>query len=137
MRDPRPILLVEDDIVDVASVERILKDLNITTPLVHLNNGKEALEYLRNTNNQRPSLILLDLNMPVMNGLEFLKVIKADETLKKLPVVVLTTSDDSQDKEESFNYSIAGYIVKPVSYQQFVEAFKTIELYWTWCELPS
>ncbi len=137
MRTSRPILLVEDDIVDAASVARILKDLNITNPLVHLNNGKEALEHLRNTNNQRPSLILLDLNMPVMNGLEFLKVIKADETLRKLPVVVLTTSDDSQDKDESFNYSVAGYIVKPPSYQQFVEAFKTIKLYWTWSELPT
>ncbi len=137
MRTSRPILLVEDDIVDAASVERTLKDLNITNPLIHLNNGKEALEYLRNTNNQRPSLILLDLNMPVMNGLEFLKIIKADDTLKKLPVVVLTTSGDSQDKDESFNYSVAGYIVKPPSHKQFVEAFKTIELYWTRSELPS
>jgi len=104
MHRPRPILLLEDDIVDATAVERILKELNITSPLIHLNNGKEALEYLRNTNNQRPALVLLDLDMPEMNGLDFLKAIKADETLKELPVVVLTTSDDSQDKEESFNY---------------------------------
>ncbi len=135
MCSSRPILLVEDDIVDAASVARILKELNITNPLVHLNNGKEALEYLRNTNNQKPSLILLDLNMPEMNGLEFLKVIKADDTLKELPVVVLTTSDDSQDKEESFNYGVAGYIVKPINYNQSVEAFKTIKLYWTWSNI--
>jgi len=104
MHRPRAILLLEDDIVDATAVERILKELNITSPLIHLNNGKEALEYLRNTNNQRPALVLLDLDMPEMNGLDFLKAIKADETLKELPVVVLTTSDDSQDKEESFNY---------------------------------
>ena len=137
MRDTKPILLVEDDIVDAASVERILKDLNITNSLVHKNNGKEALEYLRNTNNRRPSLILLDLNMPVMNGLEFLKIVKADKTLKEIPVIVVTTSNESCDKEESFNYSVAGYIVKPVSYQQFVEAFKTIDQYWTISELPG
>jgi len=135
MHRPRAILLLEDDIVDATAVERILKELNITSPLIHLNNGKEALEYLRNTNNQRPALVLLDLDMPEMNGLDFLKAIKADETLKELPVVVLTTSDDSQDKEESFNYGVAGYIVKPINYSQFVEVFKTIKLYWSWSDV--
>jgi len=82
-------------------------------------------------------VILLDLNMPKMNGIEFLKVAKADEDLKKIPVVVLTTSKEDQDKVNSFEYSVAGYIVKPVDYIKFVEAMRILNLYWTLCELPN
>jgi CheY-like chemotaxis protein len=119
------------------TVERALKDLNVTNPLVHNLNGEEALGYLRNNDNKKPCVILLDLNMPKMNGIEFLKVVKADSELKKIPVVVLTTSEDTQDKLETFGLSIAGYIVKPTDYKKFVEAMKTINLYWTLSELPN
>jgi len=80
---------------------------------------------------------LLDLNMPKMNGTEFLKIVKKDELLKKIPVVVLTTSSQQQDVVESFKLGAAGYMVKSVDYGKFVETIRTINLYWTLSELPS
>ncbi len=137
MRNSKPILLVEDDRVDVMTVERALKELKVTNPLVCSINGEEALEYLRDESSKKPCVILLDLNMPKMNGTEFLKVVKADDVLKKIPVVVLTTSSEEQDVVESFNLSVAGYIVKPTDYKKFVEAIRAIDLYWTLSELPD
>ena len=137
MRSSKPILLVEDDNVDVMTVERALKDLNIKNQFVSTANGEEALEYLNNNGNKKPCIILLDLNMPKMNGIEFLKIIKANDALKKIPVVVLTTSSQQQDVIESFKLSVAGYIVKSVDYARFAEAIRTINLYWTLSELPS
>ncbi len=137
MRNMKPILLVEDDKVDAMTVKRALKDIKVTNELIHAVNGEEALEYLRGQGNQKPCIILLDLNMPKMNGVEFLKIVKADEELKKIPVVVLTTSKDEQDVIESFKLSVAGYIVKPADYKKFVEAVRTLELYWTLSELPN
>ena len=137
MRNSKPILLVEDDRVDAMTAKRALKDLNVTNPLVHTLDGEEALEHLRNDSNKKPCVILLDLNMPKMNGFELLKIIKADDELKRLPVVVLTTSKDEQDVVESFELSVAGYIVKPTDYKKFVEAIRTVNLYWTLSELPD
>jgi CheY-like chemotaxis protein len=137
MRNSRPVLLVEDDRVDAMTVKRAMKDLNVANPLVHTLNGEEALEHLVNDYNEKPCVILLDLNMPKMNGVEFLKVIKADEKLKTTPVVVLTTSRDTRDKFETFELNIAGYIVKPADYKKFVEAIRTVNLYWTTSELPD
>jgi CheY-like chemotaxis protein len=137
MKNSKPILLVEDDNVDIMTVQRALKDLNIKNQLVSTANGEEALEYLRNNGNNKPSIILLDLNMPKMNGTEFLKIVKADETLKKIPVVVLTTSSQEQDIVESFEFSVAGYIVKPVDYAEFSEAISVINQYWSLSKLPT
>lgn len=136
MKNSRPILLVEDDRVDIMTVERAMKELKVTNPLIHCVNGEDAVEHLRNNVNKKPCVILLDLNMPKMNGAEFLEVIKADKTLKKIPVVVITTSNTDQDVVESFELGVAGYIVKPVDYKKFVEAIKVIKLYWTLSELP-
>jgi len=137
MRNMKPILSVEDDSVDAMTVKRALKDIKVTNGLIHTVDGEEALEYLRGQGNQKPCIILLDLNMPKMNGIEFLQIVKADEELKKIPVVVLTTSQDEQDKIESFKLSVAGYIVKPTDYKKFVEVVRTLELYWTLSELPD
>jgi len=137
MRNSKPILLVEDDRVDTMTVQRAFKDLKVTNPLVCTVNGEEALEYLRSEGNKKPCIVLLDLNMPKMNGIEFLKIIKEDGELKKIPIVVLTTSKDEQDKIESFKLGVAGYIVKPTDYKKFIEAVRTIELYWTLSELPN
>jgi CheY-like chemotaxis protein len=137
MRNLKPILLVEDDRVDAMTVKRALKDLNVTNLLVHTLNGEEALNYLRAESNGNPCVILLDLNMPKMNGVEFLKVVKADDVLKSIPVVVLTTSQEEQDVVESFKLSAAGYMVKPADYKKFVEAMRTIDIYWTLSELPE
>ncbi len=137
MRNFKPILLVEDDSVDAMTVKRAFKDLRVTNDLVHSTNGEEALEYLREQSNESPCVILLDLNMPKMNGTEFLKIAKSDDILKKIPVVVLTTSSEERDIMGTFDLSVAGYIVKPVDYKKFVEAIKTIDLYWTLSELPE
>ena len=137
MRCSKPILLIEDDNVDVMTVERVFRDLKIANQLVSTSNGEQALEYLRTNGNKKPCVILLDLNMPKMNGTEFLKIVKTDESLKKIPVVVLTTSRQQRDVVESFKLGAAGYMVKSVDYGKFVETIRTINLYWTLSELPS
>lgn len=130
------ILLVEDDKIDIMTIERAIKDLNILNPLSVVNNGQEAIDFLKNEKNPRPAIILLDINMPVMNGIEFLKIIRSDDHLKILPVVVLTTSKEEQDKVNSFKLGVAGYMIKPVDYKQFVEVIRTINLYWLLSEVP-
>lgn len=137
MRNSKPILLVEDDNVDAMIAKRALGDLRITNPLVHAADGEQALRYLRDENNKKPCLILLDLNMPKMNGIEFLKTVKVDNGLRKIPVVVLTTSRNEKDIVESFELSAAGYVVKPADYKKFVEAIRAINLYWALSELPN
>lgn len=132
----KPILLVEDDKVDTMTVIRALKEIHVTNPLVHLENGEEAVNYLREPASEKPCIILLDLNMPIMNGIEFLQVVKNDAQLKCIPVVVLTTSEEQQDKVNSFNMGVAGYMAKPVDYRQFVEVMRSIDAYWTISEMP-
>ncbi|MEO1050553.1 MAG: response regulator [Bacteroidota bacterium] len=134
MRNNKPILLIEDDEVDAMTVKRALKDIKVTNPLVRALNGEEALDYLHNSENQRPCLMLLDLNMPKMNGIEFLKERYEVVDLKTIPVVVLTTSKDDQDKLDSFRLDISGYMIKPVDYGQFVETMKVINMYFTLSE---
>ncbi len=136
MRNSKPILLVEDDSVDVMTVKRALKDLEVASELVSTGDGEEALAYLKEEENPKPSVILLDLNMPKMNGTEFLKIVKVDERLKKIPVIVLTTSNSEQDIAKSFELGAAGYMVKSVDYKKFMEIIKTIDSYWTLSKLP-
>ncbi len=135
------VLLVEDDEVDVMNVKRALKKNNITNPLYCATNGLEALALLRG-NGKPPTiprerrLILLDLNMPKMNGIEFLRELRADPELKATPVIVLTTSNEDRDKVEAYNLNVAGYILKPVTFSNFVEAVATLNKYWTLSEMP-
>ena len=137
MRNCKPILLVEDDNVDAMMTQRTLDELKVTNKLVRTTNGEEALEYLRNAENKKPCIILLDLNMPKMNGFEFLEIAKDDPLIKKIPVVTLTTSDGESNIVDSYNLGVAGYIVKPVDYKQFVEAMRTLDMYWTLNRLPN
>ncbi len=137
MKGTRPILLVEDDRIDVISVRRAFKDLKITNPLEIVSDGEEGLEFLTNPDNQAPCLILLDINMPRMNGIEFLKVVKNNENLRRIPVIVLTTSKGDRELVDSFDYGVAGYMVKPANYLQFMEVMKAINLYWTISEIPD
>jgi CheY-like chemotaxis protein len=134
------ILLVDDDEVDVMNVQRAFKKNNISNPLYVAANGLEALELLRGQGAAAiPSprrLILLDLNMPKMNGLEFLRAIREDPALRPLTVVVLTTSDDERDRIEAYNLNVAGYILKPVTFAAFIEAMATLNKYWTINEFP-
>lgn len=136
MRSRKPILLVEDDYVDVLTVKRALHEINLQNDIVVAGNGEEALEYLDNPKNERPSIILLDLNMPRMNGIEFLQKVKNTDKHKIIPVIVLTTSSQEKDRIESFRSSVAGYVTKPVIYSEFVEVMKTIDKYWTCSDMP-
>lgn len=134
------ILLVDDDDIDVMNVQRAFKRNNILNPLYIARDGIEALEMLRAEGPQamprERRLILLDLNMPRMNGLEFLRAIRDDHDLRHLTVIVLTTSDDERDKVEAYNLNVAGYIVKPVTFVAFVEAMAALNKYWSINELP-
>lgn len=132
----KPILIVEDDQVDVMTIRRAFKEIHVGNPIAHKENGEEALAYLRDPEQPKPCIILLDLNMPVMNGFEFLSLVKQDDQLKRFPVIVLTTSEEQQDKLNSFNLGVAGYMAKPVDYRQFVEVMRSIDLYWSISELP-
>ena len=133
----RPILLVEDDQVDAMTVRRALRELHVLNEVAHVENGEEALAWLRDPAHERPCIILLDLNMPIMSGAEFLQAAKADSDLRRIPVVVLTTSEEQRDKLGSFDMGVAGYMRKPVDYRQFVEMFRSIDAYWTVSELPD
>ena len=136
MKNNKPVLLVEDDRVDVMSVKRAFKDLKVTNRLDITGNGEEALDFLNEIANKLPCIILLDINMPGMNGIEFLKIIKQDDRLKIIPVVVLTSSREEQGKIESFELGITGYMLKPADYKKLVEVIRTIDFYWTLSELP-
>jgi CheY-like chemotaxis protein len=136
------ILLVEDDEVDVMNVRRAFRKGGITNPLFTAGNGLEALDMLKGQRGQNPvvpssrRLILLDLNMPKMNGIEFLKILRADPDLKSTPVVVLTTSAEDRDRIEAYNLNVAGYLLKPVTFEPFVQTMATLNTYWTLCEMP-
>jgi CheY-like chemotaxis protein len=119
------------------TIRRALSDLKITNRLYVTGNGEEALVHLRDGDNQKPCIILLDLNMPRMGGIEFLEVVKDDPNLRRIPVVILTSSREAKDRHEGFDKSVAGYMVKPVDYKQFVEVIRTIDLYWTLSELSD
>jgi len=136
MKSPaKPILLIEDDHVDVLTTRRALNEIDVPNPLVVCENGEEGLAWLRAASEQ-PCIVLLDLNMPVMNGIEFLEHVKRDARLRRIPTVVLTTSDEHEDKLRSFDLGIAGYMAKSVDYRHFVEVMRSIDLYWTMSELP-
>lgn len=137
MQNLKPILLVEDDSVDAMTVRRIFTELKVKNQMVHVVDGEEALNYLRNSKNKRPCVILLDLNMPRMNGIEFLRIIKDDDDFRSIPVIVLTTSREDQDKIDSFKLGIAGYILKTVDYKRFATIMGVMDMYWTLSELPN
>ncbi|HEX6037892.1 response regulator [Longimicrobium sp.] len=131
------ILLVEDDEVDVMNVQRAFRKHNIANPLFLAGNGVEALEMLRRGDvPAERRLVLLDLNMPRMNGIEFLRELRADPELRSTSVVVLTTSNDERDRVEAYNLNVAGYILKPVTFQNFCDAMLTLNKYWSLVEMP-
>jgi CheY-like chemotaxis protein len=135
------ILLVEDDEVDVMNVKRAFKKVNITNPIYLAGNGIEALKMLRG-NGQPPQipaqrrLVLLDLNMPKMGGIEFLQKLRSDPQLRTTPVVVMTTSNQDQDRVEAYKLNVAGYILKPITFTNFVEMMAALNKYWILCEIP-
>ena len=118
-------------------MRRALRELAVANPLTVVGNGEEALAELRNNETRRPALIFLDLNMPRMSGLEFLRQVRSDGCAEGIPIVVLTTSRQDEDVQEGFHHNIAGYMVKPVEYGRFVEVMTAIQKYWNFSELPA
>ena len=131
------ILLVEDDDIDVMNIRRAFEKANLRNPLFHAADGLVALEMLRGDVLPRDRrLVLLDLNMPRMSGIEFLGELRADPELRSTSVVVLTTSDAERDRIEVYNLHVAGYLLKPVRFVAFVEIMSTLNRYWTLMEMP-
>jgi CheY-like chemotaxis protein len=129
------ILLVEDDRVDIMTVQRAMKKIDITNPLCVARTGVEALGMLRGDGFPRieptPSLILLDLNLPKMGGIEFLRELRADPVLKNLSVIVLTSSNEPGDRAAAFEYEVNDYIVKPHTFDEFSDAISMILADWS------
>jgi CheY-like chemotaxis protein len=131
------ILLVEDDEVDVMNVRRAFQKNHIANPLFVATNGVEALAELRSGNVPKDRrMVLLDLNMPQMNGIEFLREVRRDPDLRSTPVVVLTTSNDERDRIEAYDLNVAGYLLKPVTFSNFCDLMATLNKYWALVELP-
>lgn len=132
----RSILLVGNNPLEARIIERAFMDLKVTGSLVHSIDGEGALVHLRNQNETRPWLILLNLDLPKMTGLRFLETIKSDKVFKMIPVVILSTSVSQDIVTQSFELGAAGYIIKSLEHQQLIETLETIVRYWTLCERP-
>ena len=128
------ILLIEDDMIEVMKLNRAISSLNLHHDIIEANNGEEALKILEQKD-RLPDIILLDLNMPKINGIEFLKILKNDDHLKFLPTVILTTSNNKRDLLECFKTGIAGYVLKPLKYDDYVSKIEKLLAYWSINEL--
>ena len=123
------ILLLEDDQIEIMKFQRALSKLESDANVIPTNNGEQALQWLNETENL-PDVIFLDLNMPRLNGLEFLAILKADDRLKFIPTVVLTTSSNKKDLLACYEIGVAGYILKPLQYAEYVDRIRAVLSYW-------
>lgn len=130
MRNAAEILLVEDNPNDAELAIRALKKNNLANNLIHLEDGQEALDYLYDEKNDMPKLILMDVKMPRVDGIEVLRKLKSDEKRKVIPVVMLTSSKEDKDIIEAYNLGVNAYIVKPVDFEQFVKAVTQLGFFW-------
>jgi CheY-like chemotaxis protein len=128
------ILFIEDDMIERMKFNRVVSTLGFGNKIIEANNGEEALEMLEKGENL-PQLVLLDLNMPRISGIEFLSIMKQDARLRFIPTVVLTTSSNQKDLLECFKIGIAGYILKPLKYEDYVEKISKVLTYWNINEL--
>jgi len=131
------LLLVEENPEDALTIQRALEDSGTVAGTIHALTVEDALAYLRGGANEKPALILLDLSRSDTAGIEFLKTAKSDSALSRIPVVVLSTSQERQDVLKSFDLNVAGYIVKPAEYDGLVQAVKIIQDYWSLSYLPA
>ena len=136
MKNRLDILVIEDDQIERMKLKRATSLLEMNHNIIEANNGEEALDLLKDRSNL-PDIILLDLNMPKMNGIEFLRTLKKDEVLKYIPSIVLTTSANPKDVLESYRIGIAGYIIKPLKYEDYVSLVKRTLEYWSINELTK
>lgn len=134
MKKDFKVYLIDDDLIEVLKLERVIKTLDLNYDLVHYSNGVLAIEELRK-DQETPKIILLDLNMSKLNGMDFLKIVKDDKILKNTPIIVLTTSSNNKDIMECYGLGAAGYLVKPLKYEDYLERIKVIFQYWDVNEL--
>ncbi|APQ18357.1 response regulator [Maribacter hydrothermalis] len=123
------VLLIEDDLIEVMKLKRTVSKLHLKHTIVEAKNGEEALSLLR-SGEKLPDIILLDLNMPRMNGIEFLNILKSDELLQYLPTVILTTSENRADLLKCYQAGIAGYVIKPLKYEDYEFKLNAVLQYW-------
>jgi DNA-binding response OmpR family regulator len=130
MNSSKPILLIENNDDDAKHIETALNDIHVTNVLERRSNIDEAYEYFRDEHKPKPCVILLDLNIPRMGAFEFIKTLNADHTLKRLPIVVLMSSETNGDVARSSGLDIAGYILKPFDYKKFIEVMRALDILW-------
>ncbi|PQJ72594.1 MULTISPECIES: response regulator [Polaribacter] len=130
------VLLIEDNLIEIMKMKRTLSLLKLDHTMQEAKNGEVALEILQDKSNF-PDLILLDLNMPKMSGIEFLSILKKDENIQHIPTVILTTSDNQKDLEECYKLGVSGYILKPLKYDDYVKKIETVLSYWSVNELKK
>tara|TARA_R110001592_G_scaffold32473_4_gene113621 strand:- start:1538 stop:1951 length:414 start_codon:yes stop_codon:yes gene_type:complete len=128
------VLLVEDNLIEIMKMKRTISLLKLKHTMHEAKNGEEALKFLENRANI-PDIILLDLNMPKINGIEFLRIIKANDELKHIPTIILTTSSNQKDLLECYRTGMSGYILKPLKYEDYVKKIEVVLSYWSVNEL--
>lgn len=130
------ILLIEDNLIEIMKMKRTLSLLKLNHTLTEAKNGEEALNILEDKNNY-PDLILLDLNMPKISGIEFLSILKTSKDLRHIPTVILTTSNNQKDLEECYKIGVSGYILKPLKYDDYIKKIEAVLNYWSHNELKK
>ncbi|SHN09220.1 response regulator [Polaribacter sp. KT 15] len=130
------VLLIEDNLIEIMKMKRTISLLELTHNITVAKNGEEALEILEDKS-QFPDLILLDLNMPKLSGIEFLTILKGNDEIKHIPTVILTTSDNQKDLEECYSIGVSGYMLKPLKYNDYVKKIETVLNYWSINELKK
>lgn len=128
------ILFIEDDLIETMKLNRTVSQLPNAYNIMEAKNGEEALHILK-SNGKLPDIILLDLNMPKMNGIEFLQILKNDDILKYLPTIILTTSENRADLLECYKIGIAGYVIKPLKFECYQDKLRKLLDYWSINEL--
>ena len=128
------VLFIEDDNIETMKLQRTVSKLSLHHKITEAKNGEQALEILKSASSL-PDIILLDLNMPRMSGIEFLKILKADEVMRYIPTIILTTSENRVDLLECYKTGIAGYIIKPLKYQDYQDKLEKVFAYWDVNEL--
>jgi|TARA_B110000211_G_C13963922_1_gene501865 CheY-like chemotaxis protein len=136
MKKQLNVLLVEDNLIEVMKMRRTVSLLDLKHNIIVANNGEDALQHIEDKS-KFPDLILLDLNMPKVGGIEFLAILKNNDDIKHIPTVILTTSDNQKDLEECYRLGVSGYVLKPLKYDDYVEKIKNVLSYWSMNELKK
>jgi len=137
MKKKLSILLIEDDMIEIMKFNRTLSSLELDHNIIEAKNGEQALQILEDKKDSLPDIILLDLNMPKISGIEFLSILKKDSQLKYIPTIILTTSNNEKDLVECYKIGIAGYVLKPLKYEDYVSKIESLLNYWSINELKK